>query len=206
MIAPVICVVEGRHDIEFLCRISTMLHADDPQLPDLREMERRQEIVFMPCGGGDFSSWSWRLSGLDHAEFHLLDRDVSPVTEKRQQWVNLVNARPHCRAVLTQHRSLENYIHPAAILEVSGLQVTFSANDHVANLIARQAYERHEGRLPWESLLGVNRKRRRAKVKAWLSTLATERMTPQRLAQQDPADEVRSWLETIARLAKEPRT
>jgi hypothetical protein len=41
-----------------------MLHADDSQLLDLREMERRREIIFLPCGGGDFRSWTWRLSGL----------------------------------------------------------------------------------------------------------------------------------------------
>ena len=181
-----------------------MLHADDPQLPDLREMERWREIVFIPCGGGDFRSWAWRLSWLGHPEFHLLDRDISPITEKRHKWVNAVNKRDHCCAVLTRHRTLENYLHIDAIYEVSGLRVTFSTDDHVADLVACQAYERHAGHIPWKSLPVHVRKLRRNRVKLWLNTRAVERMTPHRLAQQDPVGEVRSWLETIARLAKEP--
>ena len=203
MIAPVFIIVEGRNDIEFLCRISAILHADDPRLPDLREMERWQEIIFVPCGGSG-SHWTWRLSGLCRSEFHLLDRDVSPITERQQKWANIINARPHAYAVLTRHRTLENYIHPSAIYETKGLRVTFSADDHVADIVACQIHERLEGHLPWNSLHVRARKLRRERAKIWLNTKAVERMTPQRLAQQDPAGDVRSWLETIARLAKEP--
>jgi hypothetical protein len=114
----------------------------------------------------------------------------------------IINWRPRCRAVLTTLRTLENYIHPDAIFEVSGLRVEFSDDDDVADLVARQTYERRAGHLPWESLPARGRKRRRDKAKARLNTEAVERMTPQRLAEQDPKGEVRSWLETIARLAR----
>jgi hypothetical protein len=195
-------VVEGQNDIEFLRRISTMLHAADPCLPDLAAMEQRRELIFVPCGGGDSRSWAWRLAGRAPAEFHLLDRDVPPATEARRQMADIVNSRPQCRAVLTRLRALENYIHPAAVFEVSGLQVEFSGDDHVADLVARLAHERHEGRLSWESLPPRARKRRRDKTKAWLNTRAVERMTPQRLAERDPEGEVRSWLGAIAHLAR----
>jgi len=51
----VFVVVEGSNDIQFLNRISRILHADDPRLPDLAEMERRGELIFVPFGGGDLS-------------------------------------------------------------------------------------------------------------------------------------------------------
>jgi len=193
-------VVEGQNDIEFLRRMSIMLHAADPRLPDLAAMEQRRELVFMPCGGGDSRSWACRLAGLGAAEFHLLDRDVSPATEARRQVADIVNSRSRCLAVLTRLRALENYLHPDAIFEASGLRVEYSGDDHVAELVARQAYERHEGHPSWESLPALARKRRRDKVKAWLNARAVERMTPQRLAEQDPEGEVRFWLTTIASL------
>lgn len=203
---PRICVVvEGKNDIEFFRRVSTMLHAADHRLPDLAAMEQRRELVFIPCGGGDSLAWAWRLAGMAPAEFHLLDRDVSPATETRRQIADVVNCRPQCHAVLTHMRSLENYLHPAAVFEVSGLRVEYSADDNVADLVARHAYERYEGHQPWESLPSRARKRRRGKAKAWLNTRAVERMTPQRLAERDPNDEVRAWLETIARLARGSR-
>jgi hypothetical protein len=197
----VFIVVEGQNDIEFLRRISAILHAADPRVPDLGAMERRREILFVPAGGGDARSWAWRLARLGPAEFHLFDRDVPPATEARREAAEIVNRRPRCRAELTGHRSLENYLHATAIFEASGLSVEFSGDDHVAELVARQAYERQERTVPWESLPARTRKRRRDHCKAWLNTRAVDRMTPERLAERDPAGEVRSWLETIARLA-----
>ena len=37
----VLVVVEGPNDIEFLRRISTILHREDPHIPDLADMERK---------------------------------------------------------------------------------------------------------------------------------------------------------------------
>ncbi len=48
-------VVEGPNDIEFLRRISTILHRDDRSLPDLAAMERELALVFVPSGGVDHS-------------------------------------------------------------------------------------------------------------------------------------------------------
>jgi hypothetical protein len=39
-VAKLIVVLEGRHDIEFLRRISKMLHVADRTVPDLGERER----------------------------------------------------------------------------------------------------------------------------------------------------------------------
>jgi hypothetical protein len=194
-------VVEGQNDVEFLRRMSAILHADDPSLPDLAEMERRRELLFMPLGGGDGRTRAFRFAGLGIAEFHLADRDVPPVTESRQQAADIVNWRPNCRAYLTSKRAMENYLESDAIFEAIGIRVEFSDDDDVADLVARWAYERHEGHLSWEKLPGRTRKRRRDKVKPLLNTAAVERMTPERLAHRDPDGEVRSWLTTILHLA-----
>ena len=99
----VLLVVEGMNDIEFLCRISRMLHNYDRSLPDLCELQQRGEILFMPFGGGHVRAWSHRLKALGKPEFHLYDRELPPETEHRQAAVEAVNGRDRCRAVLTAH-------------------------------------------------------------------------------------------------------
>ncbi len=194
-------VVEGVNDIQFLRRISAILHIDDPHMPDLSAMERHGELIFVPFGGGDVSLWVDRLAGLDRPEFHLYDGEMPPETQSRQTIADAVNRRPRCRAVLTSKRSLENYLTPSAIREAGAVDVTFRDHDHVAELVARQMHKRRNGQPGWNDLPARIRKRRRDRVKKWLNTRAVERMTPGRLAERDPAGEVRCWLATIARLA-----
>lgn len=193
-------LVEGTHDVEFLRRTSTMLHAVEPSLPDLAELERRGTLVFVPFGGGDALPWTFRLAGLRRREFYLWDRDVPPATEARQRAAELVNWRPGCCAVVTNKRSLENYLDPRAVFEASGLCVEFSDDDNVADVVARAQYARLDLAQPWDDLPGRTRKRHRDKVKKWLNTKAVDRMTPERLHQRDPEGEIRSWLKTIAKL------
>ncbi len=199
----VLVLVEGPNDIQFLRRISAILHADDPTIPDLSNMERRNELVFVPFGGGDLRLWSFRLAGLGSSEFHLYDRDMPPHTESRQEAVDIVNLRPKCRAVLTRKRHLENYLHPRAVCEASGIHAEFSDEDYVADILARHSYDRRPDQMPWSELPARTRKRRRDKVKKWLNTDAVERMTSSLLAERDPDGEVRSWLAMIAELASE---
>ena len=194
-------VVEGINDVQFLRRISPILHIDDPGLPNLAEMELRGELIFVPFGGGDVSLWTDRLAGLGRAEFHLYDREMPPETESRQRIADAVNRRPRCRAVLTKKRNLESYLAPSAIREAGAVDITFSDHDDVAELVARQMHGRLAGQPLWENLPARTRKRRRDRVKKWLNTRAVERMTPRRLAERDPEAEIRSWLATVARLA-----
>ena len=119
--AKVFVLVEGANDIQFLRRISAILHADSPDLPDLGALERKGEILFVPTGGGDLLPWTYRLAALGRAEFFLLDRELSPVTQVRLQLAEIVNLRPKCCAFVTRKRSLENYLHPAAIREARGI-------------------------------------------------------------------------------------
>ncbi|NQT40152.1 MAG: ATP-dependent endonuclease [Planctomycetes bacterium] len=182
-------------------RISAILHIDDPHVPDLSAMECRGELIFVPFGGGDVSLWTDRLAGLDRPEFHLYDREMPPETQSRQTIADAVNRRPRCQAVLTDKRSLENYLTPSAIREAGAVDITFGDRDHVAELVARRMHARLTGQPPWNDLSARRRKRRRDRVKKWLNTRAVARMTPERLAKRDPVGEVRCWLATIARLA-----
>ena len=66
-------------------------------------------VVFTPTGGVDLTS-AFRFAGLGLPEFHLLDRDVPPVTQTRHWVAAMVNLRLRCRAVVTSKRTLENYL------------------------------------------------------------------------------------------------
>ena len=170
-----------------------------PQLPNLEAIERRGGLIFVPYGG-DPLLWTHRLSNLNLPEFHLLDREAPPETDTRRRAAEIVNLRPRCRATVTAKRSLECYLHPDAVFEASGINVDFSDQDPVAELVARRR-RNSDRQMPWEDLPQRTRRRQCARVKKWLNTRAVERMTPARLAERDPDGEVVSWLRTIARLA-----
>lgn len=50
--AGALVMLEGRNEIEFLKRISKILHANDAAVPDLSQLERLGMLVFIPVGGG----------------------------------------------------------------------------------------------------------------------------------------------------------
>jgi hypothetical protein len=68
---PLLVIVEGGNDIQFLRRASAILKAEDDALPDLSHLERRGRIVFVPFGG-DPRNWVFRFAELRRPEFHLL--------------------------------------------------------------------------------------------------------------------------------------
>ena len=194
----VLVVVEGVNDVEFLRRISRILHADDPGIPDLHQLELAGCLVFVPLGGGGLSKWSRRLEAVGWPEFHLYDRDLPPETHLRLEAAKAVNARSNCQAAVTGHRALENYLHPLAIKEACSIKVAFSGTDSVAELVARS-------KLPtncrWIELSHRTQKRLCYRAKKWLNTKAVDCMTPERLVEQDSGGEVVSWLRAIARLS-----
>jgi putative ATP-dependent endonuclease of OLD family len=202
VLAKLIVVVEGRHDVEFLRRMSKMLHVADCRLPDLGEREGAGDMIFLPIGGGNIASWGTALAGLGLAELHIYDREVLPETELRRQAAEQVNKRPGCRAFVTGMRSLENYVHPLCIKEVSGLELNYNGDDDVAELAARGCYERDGMKPPWELLPGRARKRCKERAKRWLNKAAVDQMVPSLLDQRDPAGEVHRWLTAIAEMLR----
>jgi hypothetical protein len=199
----VLVVVEGGNDIEFLRRASAILKADDEALPDLSQLERRGRIVFVPFGG-DPRNWVFRFAELGHPEYHLFDREISPATEIRRESARIVNLRPGCHAAITSKRSLENYLHCDAISEARGVEVRFSDDDDVAELVAERCFQRQHPGDGWSELSARARRRLRNRAKSWLNTLAVDRMTVARFAERDPIGEIDSWLRIIAEMAGAP--
>lgn len=194
---PLLAVVEGSHDVEFLTRISRLLHGQFPALPDLGALHDEQRLVFLPVGGGSLTAWPDRLAGLGKAEFHLYDREMPPESELRSRAVAALACRPRSRVFLTQMRSLENYLHPTAIEAARGHRVSFGGDDNVADLVAAQEWAAANPRTPWSDLPLRARKRFREKTKRWLNSEAVERMTFAQLQERDPRGEVYSWLAAI---------
>jgi len=197
----VLVVVEGTHDIEFLTRISTLLHTEQPALPDLATMECNGELIFLPIGGHP-RAWIRRLVPLQLPEFYLFDRETHPETEQRKEMVTQINRRPHCRAVLTQKRSLENYLHPRAIEAVANITPEFGNHDCVASEVAQRVFDSRHEDYCWELLDRRPQIKLRNRAKHWLNTSAVEQMTVPLLQERDPDGEIISWLETIGHLAE----
>ena len=135
----------------------------------------------------------------------MYDRELPPETELRRRLIERVNVRPGCRAVLTNKRSVENYLHPRALLAAGGRELDIGDFDSVPERVARQRFAANEPDTTWECLSRRARKRWCYHVKRWLNTQVVERMTPELLAARDPDGEVISWLESIRELAASGR-
>jgi hypothetical protein len=194
-------VVEGRNDIEFLRRVSRLLHRHDRMLPDLDAMEQRGTLIFLPLGGGGITAAAQRLAPLGLPEWHLYDRELPPETETRRAAVEEINQRHGCCAALTRKRALENYLHPQAIEQAGGGRVEFGDFDSPPDLLARANYQQFGPSLSWDRLPYRARKRLANRAKRWLNRSVVDCMTPELLGQRDRAGEVLSWLHTIGRLA-----
>jgi hypothetical protein len=194
---PVLAVVEGTHDIQFLRRISRLLHGQDEHLPDLSTLEAEGRLVFIPTGG-ELRAWAARLSALPQPQFFLIDRETEPTSTERAALVRTLNQQPGRVAYLTNKRASENYLHSAAIFEVTGMVVEFDDNADVSDLLASNVASLTMPVLVAQSRRGRNRLRNR--LKRVLNTTVVERMTAARLAERDPSGEVAGWFHAIARL------
>lgn len=199
----VLVVVEGINDVQFLRRISRIIHASDAAYLDLAEMEAKGRLIFLPVGGSHLSVWSRRLAPLGIGEFYLFDRDVSPLTEEHREIVDAVNRRPGCIAALTGKRNTENYLHPEAVFKAREVRVEFGPDDDLPEIAARRSYELFGGKHRWEDIPFRRQRQMKYRAKHWLNRDAVEAMTVDLLAEQDPDGDVRSWLEAIAWLAQQ---
>ncbi len=201
-VRPVLVIVEGVNDIEFLQRLSSRLHSERAEVVDLAGLHAQGRILFVPTGGGNFSDWATRLAGLSCGEFHLYDRELEPETERRQRAVELVNGRHGCRGFLTAKRSLENYLHPRALAQAGGGEIAFGDAECVGSVLAHHWYELIPQREPWSQLSRRARRRLIYRAKRWLNTKAVEQMTVSRLQERDPGGEILQWLEIIADMVR----
>lgn len=195
-------VVEGANDVEFLRRISRMLHRGDASLPDLEELERNEQVIFLPFGGGNVAAWATRLQPLRCCELHLYDREAGAETQYRVATAKRVNARPNCRAFVMIKRSLENYIHSEAIKNATGIDVQFGDDDSVAELVAKKRFTGDDPLVEWDSLSRRARKRFPNQTKRWLNTRVVEAMTPELLRDRDTHGEVITWMQAVADMTR----
>ena len=192
--------MEGANDYEFLSRLAVRLRLDLPQVPDLPQLCANGQLLVVPLGGGDPATWANRLAPLQLPEFHLYDREQQPHTQQRQRAIEQVCARAHCQAVLLARRCLENYLHPQAIANAGGAELSFGHDDHVPLLLAQREHELSASALAWDALPYRAQRRYVQHAKRWLNTVAVQQMTAALLAEHDPAGEVLGWYATIAQL------
>ena len=197
---PVLLVVEGFKDIEFLRRMSRILHAHDPSLPKLGKLEEQGRIVYIPFGGGGIDAWTYRLAPLGLREVHLYNRELPPESEYRRRAAEAVDERERCLAFRTSKRGLENYLHPDAVLASEGIDVAFGDFDPVVELTAKRLQERDAPERPWGLLPRRTQAERMHRAKQRLNTSVVEAMSFDMLKDRDPDGEVVSWLRTIGEL------
>ena len=199
--ARLLLVVEGANDVAFLTRLATRLRAAQVDVPDLSTLIDAGQLVIVPAGGGDPVVWAERLAPLGLPQFHLYDREQQPHTAARQRAIAAINRQPWCQAVLLAKRSLENYLHPAAIAAAGGPELCFGDHEHVGMLLAEQRFKVTAHDPIWHTLSQRARQRLAQTAKRWLNHTAVGHMTAAHLTERDPAGELIGHLRAIATLA-----
>ena len=193
---PLIIITEGVLDIACLTTYSRIVHAVDPELPDLQHLTADGRAIFLPAGGGDLMAWTFRLAPLGCPEFLLCDREQQPETDLRQKIVERFNQRAGCRAALTGKRSLENYLHPAAISATFGITVEINDCLPVAEHVAKSSLAAGL----WADLSRRSQQRLIYHTKRRLNVETVRAMTAELLSERDPYGEVMEWFRVIASL------
>lgn len=196
---PLLFLVEGRYDIEFLTILSQRLKLSDPRIADLAELSASSRVLFVPMGGNPHL-WTDRFAPLQCRELHLCDRESSEEEKLRYCSAEIVNERPGCRAFVTEKRSLENYLHPTAIEAAGGGAFRYRDDDHLGACVAQDWYERTPQSAAWKSLSARSRSRLIQRAKKWLNTIAVKSMTAELLEQQDPNGQLLEVFQTVAEL------
>jgi len=195
---PLLVIVEGHNDFEFILRLAARLRIELPELPDVRALCAEGQMAVVLLGGGSPATWPHRVAALGCREFHLYDREQEPETQERILALERLEARPGCRGVITTKRSLENYLHPQAIVAAGGGAVEFGDHDSVARLLAQQRSSL--ATTDWNTLPFRSQRRAIAKAKRWLNTVAVEQMTLTLLAERDPTGELLGWFYMLQQL------
>lgn len=198
-LTPVLIIVEGIHDARFLKCLSSTLHRESSDVPDLRRLEEQQSVIFVPLGGGQISGWARRFAALGCPEFHLYDRVIEPEIKFREQAVATINSRQRCRGLLLSKRSLDNYLHQIGIHAAGGGIFHVREESDVAAEFARRRFEATDPSRKWLSLPNKARRKLAAQAREWLQTHAVPQMTLELLADRDRKSELLGWLREIGR-------
>jgi putative ATP-dependent endonuclease of the OLD family len=192
--------VEGKWDIEFLRRISKILHLQDDTIPDLGHHETNGKLVFIPLGGSSLELWTSRLAGLNRPEMYITDRDEAPPKQpKYHKYLSKWNARQNCSGVCTNKRELENYLHPDVIRLIAPTFPSVIADfDDVPLMLAETLHRADPKATPWEEVKPDKRKDKASSAKSRLNCECVGAMTTAMLSVSDPNDDIKGWLQAIA--------
>lgn len=202
--------VEGINDILFLKNISKVLINDGIDVLDLEQMEIDGEILFFPLGGSNLALWTTRLQNLNRPEFHLFDRDTTPPEKpKYEDSIDEINKRENCKAICTNKRELENYIHKDAIIKAySEYNLKFDVKNNfddfvdipeeIAKIVHNISSQRN-----WDTDLNADeRDKKSSKAKKILNRDAVKCMTKKLLDKVDADNEVINWFTEMKQLIK----
>ncbi len=195
--------VEGKHDINFLRNISSILASCESDIPNLADEEKAGRLVFIPLGGSNMELWVNRLNGLNRPEFYITDRDIPPPGKpKYEKQINDWKTRG-CIAWSTTKRELENYIHlsllQAAFPGYSGIGDDF---EDVPLLVAEAIHNISGSPTPWASLDPKKKDSKQSAAKKQLNDTIVRQMTPSLLTKNDVNDDIRTWLRSIGSALK----
>lgn len=190
--------VEGKHDIQFLKRISAILAVGEADIPNLAAEETAGRLVFVPLAGSNLDLWTTTLAGLDRPEYYLTDRDRPPPDPPKYQAQLAAWAARGCTAWATSKAELENYI-PLAVLaaEAPGYSGVGADFEDVPMLFAEAVHNADPTAPAWAGLTPERKKTKASAVKKRLNTVCVDRMTPAMLVHSDPNDEIRTWLRAV---------
>jgi len=179
LIRVLVCV-EGPNDVRFLRHISHTLHQSDSNLPNLSCDPR---FAIIPMKGGNLRDVVnlHIFKNFHKPEFHIYDRDDTNTYEKKVEEVN--KRGDGSKAVQTSKRTMENYIHSAAIARITGAVIETTDNNDVVTCLCGK--------------IG----KKKPEVKAILSDEVAPVITVREIDERDPNGEIRSWLRDIAILA-----
>ncbi len=178
LVRVLICV-EGANDIRFLRHVSRTLNATDSQLPDLSSDPR---FAFIPMHGGNLRDVVnlHLFKGFGKSEFHIYDRDDNNTYAEQQEQVN--NREDGSRAVQTMKKTMENYLHPAAIERITNCRIEVTDENDIVTELCGQ--------------LG----KKKSEIKAILYNEVAPVMTADEIDQRDGQSEIRNWLRSISEL------
>lgn len=122
-------LVEGKTDIDALRSMIQVLVAEG-EIPPIDE-----NGIFWTIGGGDNTLKDWverrYLDKLNVPQVMLQDSDRTsralPISTEKTAWLQAMQARPNTTAFLTKKRSMDNYLHPDALLRLSNNMLSLPA-------------------------------------------------------------------------------
>lgn len=194
----VIILVEGKHDVAFLKRISEILNEEDEDSINLNDDNR---FIIIPVGGStlkDFINLKY-LQSLNKKEFHLYDSDDPSYRDE----VRKVNEREgDDYAIQTLRREIENYIPSILFREVyanRGIDielVEFGGADDVPDIVSKHVFEARHQDQTWEGYTG-NKKNYHRGVKRTVENDILGLLTIGHFIELDVVDEFKEWFDQL---------